>query len=182
MKIFILLFLTLPMKVFANCPYTIEVSGQSYCVEIQWLNGDIKKQGVFQESSESSPQLVLKGTVPQKWIYSKALFHIWEKNDPAQQPQQIEDFKVYPYMTMISGHHHSTSHQFYWNEVEQAYELKAMALKWMEGCWSLHWTLNAVTEGTNSQLLMNVLDFKNISQSDKEMFQNYCEVLSPQQF
>ncbi|MCB0408245.1 MAG: hypothetical protein KDD34_08580 [Bdellovibrionales bacterium] len=158
---------------FAQCPISLNISGQSYCADFQWVYGESKRQGQLQPSDQMSPQLIRKGEAPIKWIYSKGQFQIWKATDTERRSVQIEGFKLFPHMHMKNGHHHGTSYDWGWDASLQAYVFKAMSLHEMPGCWSVRWTLGEETlEG--SQLLFSIDSFKNLSETENNKIKKLC--------
>lgn len=177
MKSFFLLLLLVPSFSYAHCPISFEVEGVSYCTDIEWLNGDYKVQGSLVPSSQMSPHLIAAGEVPQKWIYSRARFPLWLEGDRTHAPQMIAGLRVFPYMVMENGHHHSTSHEFEWNDGKQVYELTGVAFQEMPGCWSLRWTVAAAGSHENSHQLISISNFQNSPASPSHTLSQTCEVL-----
>lgn len=178
MKILITLLMILPSLASAHCPIAFEAGGEKYCTAIEWLNGEQKIKGQMQPSTELSPQMVTIGTVPQKWIYSKAQFKVWKDGDRNHIPQQVTNFTVFPYMFMESGHHHSTSFAFVWNSEVEAYELVSVAFLEMPGCWSLRLTTSNKIDANHSQHIQNIVNYKNLSDAENMQVEAYCKNLS----
>lgn len=172
MKIILLLIGMLPSLSFAHCPFEIESDGQAYCVDISWQKGEKKVQGLFKPTDKQSPQLIPMGEIPQKWIYSKADVFVWEKGDSNHTSQFIEDFRIFPYMNMEDGHHHSVSYDFKYDSGK--YTLQAMGFQKMPGCWSLRWTNEEHDQMGNSSFLMNVLDYENLTDDENHSMKSYC--------
>ena len=158
----------------AHCPMEISVGSESYCLDLQWLEADRKVQGNFEPAGQESPQLIRMGEIPQRWIYSKAHIQIWNKSDSTHEAQQIEGLEIYPYMAMENGHHHGTSFDFLWNEATQSYELSHMGLQAMRGCWSLKWRMAPEQEQSQGKVLMNLVDYKNLSAEENQNFAQFC--------
>jgi hypothetical protein len=171
-KAFVILFF-LPLISQAHCPYSIKTKSQNYCLDIQWLNSEIKVKGGWQTSPELSPYLISMGEVPQKWHYSKVQFLVWLEGDNNHKPQKIENLNIKPYMKMADGHHHQASSDFYWNDENQVYELKRLALQEMQGCWQLDWTLEDEQLPIDN-FLMNVENYTNLTESENLEMVKFC--------
>lgn len=172
MKFFILLLFALPQTAFAHCPMELNVDGKSYCSEITWLDGDKKVQGKLEPTTELSPQLVLMGEIPQKWVYSRAEFSFWEKGDASHTPQIIDNLRIFPYMHMETGHHHSTSYEYAW--LNETAEISAVALQEMRGCWSFRWTKENHDTLEDSEFLMNIEGYNNLSDEKNSEMSDFC--------
>lgn len=174
MKTLIIIFALFPAMALAHCPIPLAVHGQSYCADVQWLNGDRKVQGEFESVEHLSPHLVQRGEIPQRWVYSKAEIQIWQKGDRAHRPQKIEGFRIFPYMHMQNGHHHSTSYDFQWDPNTETYLVSGVAFQEMAGCWSFRWTTSQEDRLVSSQFLMNVLDYSNASDAKNHEMAEHC--------
>lgn len=177
MKFFIMLMIALPNAVFAHCPAELSVDGKTYCTNVKWLNGERKIQGKFQPTNEHSPQLVLMGEIPQRWIYSKAEFVFWEKGDHDHIPKTIEGLRIFPYMNMEDGHHHSTSYSFNWTST--SYEISSIVFQEMPGCWSFRWTTAEDDSLEKSEFLMNVEGYDNLAQDENMEMSGFCSNSEP---
>lgn len=166
--------LMFPLSAFAHCPIEIEMEAVSYCLDIQWIEGEKKSQGSFVEAESPSPHLVEAGQIPQKWIYSQAQIQTWKKGDTTHQPAVIENFRVFPYMHMTNGHHHSTSYEFSYDSQKGVYVLNRMALQEMAGCWSLRSTTQEGEDPSLSQFLQNIVDYPNLDETKNEKMATYC--------
>ena len=150
---------------FAHCPLEININGTSYCTDIKWTLAQLKVSGQLTDSTESSPILIESGTIPPKWLYSKAQFTIWKNGDSQHVPQEIAGLRIFPYMHMSNGHHHSTSYEFAFNAETGVYQIEKVALTEMDGCWSLRWTVDATDTLETSQLLLNITSFTNTAEN-----------------
>ena len=177
MKFFIALMIAIPSIASAHCPLELDIDGTTYCGDAQWLNGERKIKGQWQETSELSPQLVAMGEIPQKWIYSKVSFVFWQKGDAHHKPVFIEDLRIFPYMHMENGHHHSTSYQEQWTD--QTYLVSAVAFQQMRGCWSFRWTTEVDDALESSQALMNIVEFENLTPQENTTMASFCENPEP---
>lgn len=171
--IFALLFL-LPLTAAAHCPFAMEVGGTKYCYDIQWINGEQKLQGQFNDTESLSPQLVVTGTVPQKWVYSRAFINFWIEGDEDHKPVRVDNLKIFPYMEMANGHHHSTSYEFTYNNHDLRYVLQRMALQEMPGCWSLRWTTTGNEDLESSTLIQNLVEYPNLDDAKNAEMADYC--------
>lgn len=161
----LLIFLTVMIHAWAqaDCPLEVTVQGQDFCVDIHWESSEKKIRGQFEDAEALSPHLVPMGEIPQKWLYSRALIVLWNKSDSNQTPVQVPDFRVFPYMHMKNGHHHSAEYDFYFDSEQQAYVFRRVAFRAMPGCWSLRWTTDLDDFQETSALLQNITGFSNLS-------------------
>jgi hypothetical protein len=174
MKSFIILLLFLPVSALAHCPHEFMSDGEALCMKVEWMNGESKVRGQFEPSTQSSPYLVPMREIPQKWVYSQALIHVWKKGDTSHQPVAVENLRIFPYMHMESGHHHSTSYDFYYDSAEQAYYLRQVAFQSMRGCWSLRWTDQATDDMMTSQKIMDIYRYTNLTGAEQKDQQAFC--------
>jgi hypothetical protein len=134
---------------FAHCPLEIQVSPtEIFCADLKW--------------SPPSPVLIKSGTPPPLWIRSNATVQVWKKGDATHVPQVIPNFRIFPYMHMTSGHHHSASYTFVLDENTSTYEIKNLAFTEMPGYWSLRWTTDSTDSFETSQLLLIITSYTNI--------------------
>ncbi len=161
---------------FANtCPLEIDVQSQKYCVDYAWENAEAKLKGKFSETSDLSPQSVKMRTPGPLWRYSSIQIKVWEKSDAEQNPIELKDFKVFPFMKMGNGHAHGTSYGFNWDVAEQVYILNEVVfMQMMNGCWSLRWTTGTEEAITGTNLLFNVTDYQNISAEESKKIVDQC--------
>lgn len=178
MKHIFLALILIPSATYAHCPIALEINGEPYCTNINWLSSDSKVQGQYQESQLPSPQLIASGEIPQKWAYSKGEFLVWKKGDPKHTPQAPEGFRIFPYMVMENGMHHSAGYNFLWNEDSETFVVQHLALQSMKGCWSLRWTTSTTDDFTTSQHLTHILGYANLSSADNAVMKNYCDTLT----
>lgn len=178
MKHLLLALILLPSAAYAHCPISIEINGEKYCTNINWLPSDTKVQGQYQESTLPSPHLIPSGEVPQKWAYSKAEFLIWKNGDHSHTPQAPKGFRIFPYMVMENGMHHSAGNTFSWDEKNGVFVIEHLALQSMKGCWSLRWTTNATDDFATSHLLTNIVGYMNLNAADNAVMTQYCETLT----
>lgn len=178
MKHLLFALILLPSTVFAHCPISLDINGEKYCTNVHWLSSDTKIQGQFQESTLPSPHLIPNGEVPQKWAYSKADLLIWKHGDSQHAPQMPEGFRVFPYMVMENGMHHSAGYNFSWSQETETFVVQHLALQSMKGCWSLRWTTDSKDDVSTSQHLINIGDYQNLNDPDNAVMKNYCETLS----
>lgn len=146
----------------AHCPLEIKTNGTTYCTDIEWQLAEKKINGEFLESTEQSPVLIASGTIPPLWLFSKARFSFWKQGDAKHVPQEIPGIRIFPYMQMTSGHHHSTAYEFLFDSTTTSYQVKNMAFTEMEGCWSLRWTTESQDDLSTSTTLLAVTAFTNI--------------------
>ncbi len=177
MKITKWLLIFLPTLSYAHCPIPFETDNQSFCAEIEWLSGERKVQGQFESVNYKSPQLNLRGEIPQKWVYSKMNIHVWEKGDHSHVPKFLKDFRVFPYMFMENGHHHSASYDFRWDSDEQVYILKGIGFQEMNGCWSLRWTTSEQDQLSSSHIFQTVDRFENLNERENDLIVKACQSL-----
>jgi hypothetical protein len=178
MKYFCALIIFLPNISFAHCPIALDVNGEQYCTSLNWLNGDKKIKGQLEETAVLSPYLIPSGEIPQKWIYAKAEFLIWKNGDSTHTAQTPEGLRIFPYMTMADGHHHSTSYEFNFDNANQRYVVAATALQSMPGCWSFRWTTDDMDDLATSQHLTNVSNYTNLSPTDNATMNDFCTAVS----
>ncbi len=175
MKRLLLIIALVPQWALAHCPISFEIDGETYCTQVQWLSGDKKVAGQLESTNTTSPYLIPKGDVPQKWIYSRAEFTIWRDGDASHASQNPAGLRIFPYMIMEDGHHHGTSYDFSWNAEEEKFSLYNMSLQTMRGCWSLRWT----TTDTNdlletSQPLLNIKNYSNLDAAQNLEMDGFC--------
>lgn len=161
----------------ASCPIELELEGGSYCAEVNWGYGFKKVRGEFKITEELSPYLVPMREIPQKWIYSSAQVRVWEPGDQSRGGIEIPDLKIYPYMHMTNGHHHSAAHRFSYNPEEQSYSLDQMAFRQMPGCWSLRVETEGGEDGSS---LLAVVSYANLNEAGKVRQRQLCEQLLPE--
>lgn len=159
----------------AHCPMELTEAGD-YCASVTWQKAQVKQAGTWQDVSDASPVLNALGVVPPLWKASRAIVNVWKKGDANHVPVQLKDFRVFPYMNMVNGHHHGTSSQWSYNAEIGGYVLEAMTLQQMEGCWSLRWALNDHLDMNSSQLLMTVPEFANLDKMQNLETANLCSV------
>jgi hypothetical protein len=147
---------------FGHCPLEVKIDSNTYCTDVEWLSSQQKINGAFTDSAELSPILILAGTIPPLWLHSTANFVFWKKGDAQHVPQEISGLRIFPYMHMSNGHHHSTAYEFSFNSTAGAYQLAKVAFTEMKGCWSLRWTTDTTDSLEASQLLLNVTAFTNV--------------------
>jgi len=178
MKTLFVAFTLMSQLASAHCPLPLNLAEDKYCLEVQWPKAEVSVQGNLQETSELSPQLIRSGTLPSQRLRSRALVAVWRNGDVEHRPVQLpEGARVFPYMVMSNGHHHSTSHTFTWLEDEELYELRNMALQEMPGCWSLRWTSAETLDLASSQLLQLISPFENLSVSENQSLVDLCQDL-----
>lgn len=175
MKALILLLATLPQFSLANCPYPFENMGKKYCLDIQWESAELKNKGLFEPTNKMSPYQISMGAIPQKWVYSQAHFHIWAQGDKNHTPVHLPQLRVFPYMHMTNGHHHSTSYDFFYAQEEELYVLRRVALRQMSGCWSLRWTTHTEDSKSDSDFLLNITNYSNIKELGVENQEQLCQ-------
>ena len=113
MKSLFFVILTLPQISLANCPIEIQFDAKAYCLDIQWLKGEERIRGKFQEVDIATPYLNTQNMEPApRWIYSRAAVTLWPKEQSETPAQRIPGFKVFPFMQMVSAHSHSTTYKF----------------------------------------------------------------------
>ncbi|MCB9072256.1 MAG: hypothetical protein H6623_01445 [Bdellovibrionaceae bacterium] len=179
MKLLFVLTLLASVTAQAHCPTEIQINQNAYCLAIKWQNAEQKVKGVLQTTPQSSPQLVAMQEIPLKWLYSSAAFVLWKKSDPSHQPQFLENFRIFPYMHMANGHHHSTGYQFEYDAISEHYVLHGMALMEMTGCWSLRWTLQQNEDEATSQLLVDITHFENLDNEQNATAASFCSSSPP---
>lgn len=175
MKILALFLILMPGYVLAHCPSGFKIDGVDYCSHVQWVNGEEKSEGKLGKTEKMSPQLMKMGDVPQKWIYSKMQIRIWKKGDISHAPQKIENFRVFPYMFMKNGHHHSASYKFDWDSKAESYGLRAVVFQQMPGCWTLRWTIQDSDTVDSSKHYINVLNYANLSEKENSKMAEFCK-------
>ncbi len=186
----------------AHCPNELIINQEdgstaSYCLEINWKNGESKIRGEFSETHVKSPYLnpLLDNNgntlSPRLWIYSTMTIYIWEKNDDEHKPVRIKDFRIFPYMIMEDGVHHMASYNFTEkkqnNPSQYSYKLSQLALNEMSGdisgCWTLRWSIkknvadNDIYDIKSSHFLSTINNFLNISESQNNEQNKICEEL-----
>lgn len=177
MKIMLFTVITLcTFNLWAHCPHPFTLQGHDYCASVDWLPAEQKINGVFQETTEMSPVLNKKGSLPPQWKYSKASLWIWKREDAAHQSVFLDRWRVFPFMQMVGGHHHGASYQFAWDAGSQRYILSQMALAQMEGCWSLRGTTESTDEKANSESLQDIVEYSNLSDTEKFDVQSLCSL------
>ncbi len=169
MKYLILIALIFSFKTMAECPLEIFVSDQAHCVEIKWLEGEIKKRGNYDLSDVLSPVLNENGLVPQEWIYSQAEIKVWLKNDPNKLHAYIPQLTIFPFMYMGHGHSHPISSYQYENNADaDNIKMSQMNLQEMpmSSCWTLRWTLANEQKLRSSQHLKIINEYTNINDNE----------------
>lgn len=179
MKRLAFLLLLFPLTSHAHCPNAFDLSRQTYCAEIQWIEGDYKIQGVLTPSGQMSPYLNPQGEIPNRWILSKALIKIWLEDDPTHESLNLQGFRIFPYMHMQNGHHHSTSSQFEWNSQMELYEFSAASFQEMSGCWTFRWTLTPTHDLSKSEFLIDIVNYTNLNQDENSLMATYCSKNNP---
>jgi hypothetical protein len=177
MKTLFFTFLILPILGHATCPKEIMSQDQSYCMEITWDYGEKKSRGDFKSSEELSPFLTPMKEIPQKWIYSKAYFKLWKKDDPSKTAVEVPNFRVFPFMHMENGHNHSASYEFDLDTQDKVYVFHKMSFRQMRGCWTLRWTTLPEDTMESSKLLMPVTEFTNLADSQIDQQVKICQRL-----
>ena len=178
MKYLIFIALVLPSLAKAHCPMPIDLESGSYCADILWDTGEKKLKGEFKPVKTLSPYLVPPGTIPQRWIYSRATIQIWQKGDASHTPVMIPDFRIFPWMHMASGHNHSAGYNFFEDTDTQSYRLQELAFQQMVGCWTLRWTTAGKDEEESSQMLTTVLDYTNLKPAENTEQEVLCDDLA----
>jgi hypothetical protein len=148
---------------YAHCPLNLMSNGTTYCTEIDWQPAEQKINGEFLESTTLSPILIAAGTVPPLWLFSKARFSFWKLGDATHTPQEVPGLRIFPYMHMNGGHHHSTAYEFSFDSGTTSYQVKNMAFTEMDGCWSLRWTTESQDDSSASTELLAVTVFTNVA-------------------
>lgn len=161
MKYFTYLLIVLPGFASASCPNEVFSGDKNFCVGIEWDYGEIKVRGEFESTETLTPYLIPMGEVPQKWVYSKAYIIVWEKGDLKRTPVEIENFRIFPYMHMANGHHHSTGYNFFFDPTGRTYVFRRVAFLNMRGRWSLRWTTDSKDLKETSHLLTEISEFQN---------------------
>ncbi len=146
---------------YAHCPLELSIQGETYCTDLEWQMAQKKTNGTYVETEELSPSLIKKGTIPPLWLYSQAQMMLWKKGDPQHTPQTVPGFRVFPYMHMSNGHHHSTAYNFSLDSETLWYSISKIAFVEMPGCWSLRWTTDSVDSLEKSQTLLEIASFTN---------------------
>jgi hypothetical protein len=160
MKILSLLVILLSTSLsFAHCPQFLEVEDKKFCYSFDWLQADKRVRGKFIEVKEVSPFLNAMREIPQKRIYSKLVFKMWESGDSSHKFQSPENFKVEPYMFMESGHHHGVSFESAFLKEDEALLMSKLPLTSMRGCWSFVWRR---ADG-QIKVLLDSFEFSNLS-------------------
>lgn len=171
---------------FAHCPYEIDTENENYCASIEWAKAEKKIKGTFKEVSEISPYLVSDKDLPPQWIFSKMKIKIWVSGDTSHEPVEIKNLKIFPYMTMtMGGHHsHSTVHNFSYQQGSH-YNLSQVRFYEMEGCWSLRWSTDPNLDidsmksvSDSSTVLTNVTEYTNLSPDALFDVVNMCSICS----
>lgn len=179
MKYLLLIALALPALAQAHCPFEVEVGEKTYCAYVTWMFTESKIRGEFEETDDPAPHLIPMREVPQKWRYSLATVATWEKGDPMHTIVQIPGFRVFPYMHMINGHHHSTGYEFAYEEELGMYVIRRVAFQKMPGCWSLRWTTAEGDQKSSSQFLEYVTQYMNIDDQEYDQLKTICAELGP---
>ncbi len=176
MRIIQILLLTLaPALSHAHCPYEVSSHGNDYCIDVAWDFGEKKIHGQFETTEAETPYLVKQGTVPQKWVYSALIVTTWMKGDSNHVPVEIPDFRVFPYMHMINGHHHSAGYEFFFDSANEYYVFRRVVFQQMQGCWSLRWTVDDQDTKDSSQILFNITEYANLAEAEVEEQVQLCE-------
>ncbi|MCB0363577.1 MAG: hypothetical protein KDD35_12700 [Bdellovibrionales bacterium] len=178
MKYLFYIFVILPELAYSQCPIEVTSNGETYCTDITWDYGEKKIRGQFEPTETPSPYLVPMGEIPQKWIYSKAYISVWKKEDSHRAAVEIPNFRVFPYMQMKNGHHHSTAYDFFYDSASQTYVFRHVAFQSMPGCWSLRWTTASEELEEASVLLKNLTQFTNLSESQILEQELFCRSLN----
>jgi hypothetical protein len=165
-----------------DCGYRMIKDQQEYCVDIQWEEATVKKNGAHKKVKEMSPQYIKMNTPGSLWKYSNAYIKIWLYDDVNKKSVKMKEqyFRVFPFMEMIHGHAHGTGYDFVWNDNLDVYELVEVTFLEMQGCWSLRWTSTTVDNIPDSQLLVRLENFVNINKDEKEEIKGYCEMFKSQ--
>jgi hypothetical protein len=149
----------------ADCDAKITQGEKEYCLEYEWLPAQRRVQGVFQDDADGamSPVLNRQGTPPPRWLYSQARVLI--TNLDGTIATDLEAFRVFPYMIMANGHHHSTNHFWEYSAVGGPYILSAMALQEMVGCWSMRYSF----AGGLGSHLFDLIDYSNLDKEEDQL-------------
>ncbi|MCB0421612.1 MAG: hypothetical protein KDD61_11485 [Bdellovibrionales bacterium] len=178
MKYLAILLMMMTLKATADCPYTINWKAQSYCVSLEWLNGEAKSRGKFSDVNELSPYLISMGMSPNQWVYSQVAAKVWVAGEKEQTPVVIPGFRIFPYMMMSNGHHHSTRYDYVGPDQDGTYLLRRMAFHKMRGCWSLRWTTADEDLLDSSAELAQITEFVNLSEAEQKSIKELCQTLS----
>ena len=174
MRTLLLFLFSLPMLAQAHCPYEVSYSNEAYCLDLEWDFGERKIKGEFKPTNTVTPYLIPHKEIPQRWIYSTAYLIVWKKGDKNHKPVEIPNFRVFPYMHMENGHHHSAGYDFLYDEAEEAYLFRRVAFQQMKGCWSLRWTTADKDLMASSKELLQITEFTNIDEQQKEKMVSFC--------
>lgn len=174
LKVQILSFILASMA-WSMCPYEFKIKNESYCLNVDWVNGDRKVQGKWSEVSDQSPHLNSSTIRPEQWIYSKAYVDVWLASDQDQKPIYVEGLEVYPFMMMLGGHSHGAKSNWQYDLKSQRYILSQLNFQEMKnGCWQLRMKMNNEAETA----IMNIDRFVNISVEanyDQSVMCSLCE-------
>lgn len=159
-KILLTITLLISSYSFAHCPSKISYEGDTYCADLKWQNTERKVRGLFVETDKLSPVLIPMREVTPEWEYSTALISVWKKADRDHVPVFLNGLRFFPYMNMVSGHHHSGAYELMLTNED--YVLSQMAFHQMPGCWSVRWTFNVEDGMSDSAVLSKVMSYENV--------------------
>jgi hypothetical protein len=182
----LLLFLFVSSKAFAHCPFDLEIEGEFFCADVEWLQAELKVgEGEFRKAFDKnsgspvmSPQIIHMGVIGPKWLYSKAKVTIWKKGDQDHAPVLLDGLNVFPYMVMENGHHHDSAYEFKTSEEGDWYEVSKMPFHMMRGCWALRWSYGDGVSLSNSKLLLKVSNYQNSNEVENDFLDGFCEKLN----
>ena len=158
------------------CPHMIFWKEQSYCYQYQWLPAWRKDPaGQWIPSQHPSPQEIPHRSHPQTWLYSNLQIRFWRAEDPGKNGLELEDLQIFPYMYMDSGHHHGAYHEIFFDIESQSYQINEIRFHEMRGCWMIRYNPSQDRQGLeNSQLLLPVYRFENLSDADNQAREQIC--------
>lgn len=145
-----------------------------YCASLEWLKGDKKIKDGFVETDMEGPYQIPMKERPQKWVYSKANFHVWLKGDSTHAPVYLDGLRLFPYMMMENGHHHGAAYMFEEGSEVEGYQLSQLALHGMRGCWSIRGTFSEEDSMETSFLVTKIMSYKNLSEEGNAEVMGFC--------
>ncbi len=173
MKKFFMLIL-IPFLANANCPYSFQVEGDTYCMQIEWLKAEKRQRGMFHLSNQDSPFLNPNSTSSRDRLFSQAEISIWLSEDPKQTLLAIDGFRVFPWMWMMHGHSHGANSQFFFQADSNKYLLRELNLQSMPGCWTLRWTIGSNETPEYSSPIQEIINFSNLNAAQREEQRQMC--------
>lgn len=165
-------------NLYAYCPFEFQYGDKTYCVDLEWTQGQKRIKGQYQESQEQSPYLNFLSVRPELWTYSRAYIYLWEKG-VGQTPVYVDKVKFFPFMVMKEGHSHGAKSHLEYDVQNNRYILSQMAFQEMkEGCWQLRLKV----ENQEDFVLLDITDFANLTPEqnyDQSVMCSVCSTIEP---